>query len=647
MKTRYVLITFALGLGVTLALLLILGGRGTPAVLALSADPPTCDYATVQAAVDDANDGDVIKVATGAYTDIHQRAGITQVVYISKTVTVRGGYTTTNWTTPDPLANPTTLDAQGQGRVLYITGDISPTVEGLCITGGDAAGLGGHPWGDSGGGVYVNNAMGTISGNQVFSNTADNGGGLLLDSSDATLSGNTISANTAFNGGGLYLSNSDNATLSGNTVISNTASNMGGGLYLDSSAAVLTDNTATANTAGQGGGLLLYNSDATLSRNSVISNSATNQGGGLWIRGDAMLSGNTIISNTASYGGGLVLDLSDATLSGNTVSGNTATGQYGGGLAMSGSDAMLSGNTFSSNSSARYGGGLFLWSGNPTLTNNVIADNHANIAGSGLYIFGSSPQLLHTTIARNTGGNGSGVHVTDWVGTYSTAALTNTILVSHTVGVYVATGNAVRLEGTLWGSESWANTTDWDGSGTVITGTVNLWGDPSFLNPDYRDYHIGSDSAAIDVGVDAGVTVDIDGEPRPAGTGYDIGADEYYHPALDVTKQADPNPVQAGALLTYTIRVTNTGNTTLHATVTDTLPTHVTPGGILTWTPTITAPDGVWTQTVVVTVERGYCRPLINVVEVTTAEGATGIYTKTSAVVEYCIYLPMILKNSD
>jgi hypothetical protein len=43
--------------------------------------------------VDAASSGDEIRVATGTYTDIHQRAGITQVVYITKTVTVRGGYT--------------------------------------------------------------------------------------------------------------------------------------------------------------------------------------------------------------------------------------------------------------------------------------------------------------------------------------------------------------------------------------------------------------------------------------------------------------------------------------------------------------------------------------------------------------------------
>jgi len=99
---------------------------------------------------------------------------------------------------------------------------------------------------------------------------------------------------------------------------------------------------------------------------------------------------------------------------------------------------------------------------------------------------------------------------------------------------------------------------------------------------------------------------------------------------LQVTKQAAPDPVRTGMQLTYTLRLTNTSGLTLTATITDDLPDHVAPTGVLTWTPTITAPGGLWTETVVVTVERGYEGPLTNVVHVTSAEGATGIYTETS-----------------
>jgi uncharacterized repeat protein (TIGR01451 family) len=117
-------------------------------------------------------------------------------------------------------------------------------------------------------------------------------------------------------------------------------------------------------------------------------------------------------------------------------------------------------------------------------------------------------------------------------------------------------------------------------------------------------------------------------------------------PALTVAKQAAPNPVQAGAMLTYTIRVTNTGGVDLHATITDSLPVQVTPTGILTWTALITAPGGVWMQTVPVSVTAGYSGTLTNNVEVTTDEGPTGLDSVTvSSSAFYKIHLPVILKS--
>jgi parallel beta-helix repeat protein len=404
-------------------------GTGIIRVATTGSDTPGCGGVTpcqtVQYAVDQAQAGEEVRVASGLYTGVQGRPApseyfnppasgiITQVVYISKTVTIQGGYTTAFTDPPDPEANQTTLDAQGEGRVLFITGDISPTIEGLHITNGDATGLG-SVWGeDIGGGVYVINATVTISNNPVSSNTAQYGGGLYLHDSDATLSGNTVT--------------------------NNTASDRGGGLYLWSS--------------------------------------------------DAMLSGNAVISNTTDYsGGGVYLQFSDnATLSGNAVISNTA----------------------------QVGSGLYLWGSDATLTNNVVADNQTTSSGGALYIRGSSPHLVHTTIARNSGSGG--VCVSPWSGDYGTVALTNTILVSHSVGIEVTAGNTATLESTLWHG----NATDWDGAGTIVTGTHNYWGDPLF---DADGYHLMEGSEAIDKGVDAGVDTDIDGDSRDSAP--DLGADE-------------------------------------------------------------------------------------------------------------------------
>jgi len=513
-KSKHLFITLAVGLGLTLALLWLVGyaqpAHADPGILYVAPDGDDANHCasvtsrcrTIQRAVDVAQPGDEIRVAASTYVGVSARAGVTQTVYISKTVTIRGGYTTANWTTPDPTANPTTLDARGQGRVVYIIGDISPEVEGLRITGGNATGLGGDPWGNAaGGGVYIYEAAATIRDCMVYSNTAStassgSGGGLFVRASRATVSGNTVVSNTAStasyaHGGGLFLY-ARNATLNSNAVQGNTASTAGW---------------------GYGGGLYLLNSDATLSGNTIVSNTAGSAergwGGGLYIwYSDATLSGNTVQGNTASTvdqgnGGGLYLLYSAATLSGNAIVSNTAT--------------------LSPIAIGQGGGLLVLWSSPFTLTNNLVADNHANTQGSGLWFDGSdtdptSGWLLHTTIANNRS-SGQGV----FMGGYTTLAFTNTIIAGHhSVGINVTVGSVATLEATLW----YNNGADTGGGGTVI-GSTNVYGDPAFANPSAWDYHLTAGSAAIDAGVNAGVTTDTDGDSRPQGTGYDIGTDEF------------------------------------------------------------------------------------------------------------------------
>lgn len=409
------------GLGLTLSLLGLMTFLNTRIVHAAGphhvapncAGVPVPCYTTVQAAVDAAAPGDVIKVAAGTYTGVTSRAGVTQTVYISKSVTIRGGYTTAFTEPPDPQANPTTLDAQGQGRVIYIIGNITPTIEGLRITGGNGNGLGGGPFND------------------------DGGGGVLIDTATVSFKNNEVIGNTDFDGGGLFL-------WQGNAEISN--------------------NFFAGNTAGAwGGGVVLYSSSAKLR-------------------------GNTILANAARGNGGLaVFDCRDV-----------------------------------------------------TLINNVIVDNLASYNGlgysSGILISDSSVRLSHNTIAQNTGGYGSAIYVTR-----SSVALTNTILASHTLGITVTADSTVTLANTLW----YGNIINLGGAG-VITSTNNYTDNPVFIDPaNYLnpDFHINSTSAAIDKGINAGVATDIDGQPRPQGAGFDLGADEYPAPAIPITGAAINGPI--------------------------------------------------------------------------------------------------------
>jgi hypothetical protein len=241
------------------------------------------DYSLVQSAVDAASAGDLVKVA-GACLGGNERAGLRQQVYLDKGLTLRGGYTPSNWAVPNPDANPTTLDALGGGRVLYVTGAISPTIEGLRITGGDAAGLAGVDWGwDAGGGVYVVSATATISGNWIHDNTAGGeftlGGGLFVWDSASRVANNTLYSNTARYGGGILALESA-ALLSHNAILSNTALKGGGGVTAwGSKAGTLVGNLIRGNRAGwTGGGLSLGATGSTAINNVVMDNSPMSRG---------------------------------------------------------------------------------------------------------------------------------------------------------------------------------------------------------------------------------------------------------------------------------------------------------------------------------------------------------------------------------
>ncbi|CAG0935431.1 hypothetical protein TFLX_04271 [Thermoflexales bacterium] len=244
--------------------------------------------ATVQHVVNNAEIGGEIRIATGTYTGA---PGITQTVYLSKSVILRGGYTTANWHTAYPLTQTTTLDAQNARRVVYVASG-QPVIEGLRLINGNATGLGGA-WGDGGGGIYVNSGA------------------------SPTIRNCTIANSTAYHGGGLFLVQ-NSATLEGNTIISNTAGLYGGGaisLYADGN--TYTGNIIRANQSQDGAGLYLYGSDVRLINNLIADNFARWDGGGVYVRNAApQFWHNTIARNLSQWddSSGLYLQSSTSTL---------------------------------------------------------------------------------------------------------------------------------------------------------------------------------------------------------------------------------------------------------------------------------------------------------------------------------------------
>jgi hypothetical protein len=93
---------------------------------------------TPQYAVAVADEGDEVHVATGVYTGVQVRDGSRQLLLITKTLTIRGGYDA-EFEHSFPLTRPTVLDAEGRGRVILVRYGSPPTIDGFWIIPGDAS----------------------------------------------------------------------------------------------------------------------------------------------------------------------------------------------------------------------------------------------------------------------------------------------------------------------------------------------------------------------------------------------------------------------------------------------------------------------------------------------------------------------------
>jgi uncharacterized repeat protein (TIGR01451 family) len=128
-----------------------------------------------------------------------------------------------------------------------------------------------------------------------------------------------------------------------------------------------------------------------------------------------------------------------------------------------------------------------------------------------------------------------------------------------------------------------------------------------FVDGSSGDLHLASGATeAIDRGVSIAAGLcdeDIDGDPRPWGGGYDIGADEVYGIDLSSSyKTVNPREAGAGEVVTFTIVLRNTGTSgALNTTLSDAIPVQTTyvPASAHATSGMVTDGDGIgWTGTV-------------------------------------------------
>ncbi|MHB9034728.1 MAG: choice-of-anchor Q domain-containing protein, partial [Anaerolineae bacterium] len=171
---------------------------------------------------------------------------------------------------------------------------------------------------------------------------------------------------------------------------------------------------------------------------------------------------------------------------------------------------------------AGWGGGFYQGRGSATLTNVLYSGNMAGWAG-GILVDQGTITLTHTTFSGNNGYNvGGGLQ--NYAGT---ATIINSIF----------WGNSATNGPEIYNQFSATTTvvySDIKFTG-VYTGTGNINADPLFAAPinasgaptSAGNYRLRAGSPAIDHGINAGVTTDLDGLSRPVGAGFDMGAYEY------------------------------------------------------------------------------------------------------------------------
>jgi hypothetical protein len=253
-------------------------------------------YSTIQAAINDANDGDTIIAEPGTYYE--------NLDFSVMSLTL---------TSTDPndlnVVAATTIDANDSGTVVtfpYYT-DANYVLTGFTITGGEDS--------EYGGGVCCYEGNITINKCLFEDNSADHGGGIYnrrakLMVTDCTFNGNTT-ASTSGKGGGIF-NHLGELTLSNCMFIGNSANSEGGGLasdYDNNPTVTVTNCAFIGNSANFGGGMNISHFGATVT-NCIFSNNSAIKGGGVCTKSlygsDLRLINCTFHENSADDYGGAV-----------------------------------------------------------------------------------------------------------------------------------------------------------------------------------------------------------------------------------------------------------------------------------------------------------------------------------------------------
>jgi parallel beta-helix repeat protein len=460
-------------------------------------DDGPADFNNIQAAIDSANNGDIIEVQPGTYTGEGNR----DIDFLGKAITIRGA-------TGDP--NDCVIDCQGieaerHRGFKFVSGeDGNSILEAITIKNGYAP-MEGNLYRAPGGAVYCNSSSPSIrnclfiNNKAFFFNHGGYGGAIRNDNnSNPSIENCTLNGNSAHYGGGIYNGSYCHSMISNCTIRNNWASYQGGGIRNGGSDPTISNCIITNNSAsngGEGGGIFNSNSNPTITNCIIRDNSAE------------------------SYGDGICNDYnSNPTISDCIISNNK-------GIAICNEDDSnpYINNCIISNNQSH---GIYNDTSSPTITKSVISNNLRN----GFYNKNSSrPTISNCTINSNYG------YGIINLGNSSPNISNCTISDNSETGIYTSfDGNSSVYNSIVWGNKNQvtgAATVNYSNIQGGHSGVGNIDSDPCFADQDANDFHLTGVSPCIDAGdpnyVPEPNETDIYGDPRVIGR-IDMGSDEVY-----------------------------------------------------------------------------------------------------------------------